>query len=103
MFLKKPSRVWRTGRLKRKGRRGSRRGTQRISSAYLCDVLCAPLRFESARKKNKTRENGNRLRVLHGAYELRQRILRVAIKHAGVRLEEQGILETGKTFALPAL
>src|SRR5437762_2493792 len=42
------------------------------------------------------------LRVLHGAHELRQCFLRVAIKHSRHRLEEERILESRKTFALPA-
>src|SRR5438309_6218303 len=43
-----------------------------------------------------------KLRVLHRAYEFRQRILRVAIEHAGDWFEEKWILESGKTFALAA-
>ena len=43
------------------------------------------------------------LRVLHSANELRQSVLRVAVKHSRDGLEEQRVLEAGKTFALPAL
>jgi hypothetical protein len=83
--------------LNRKGRRGRRRGTQRISSAYLCDVLCVPLRLNLLAKEIRREKRGvgyawymspfhsnyvsaedvdklklvGHLRVLHGAHQLR--------------------------------
>src|SRR5258708_35127526 len=46
------NRKGRKGRKGRRGRRGWRRGTQRISSAYLCDVLCVPLRLNLLAKES---------------------------------------------------
>ena len=51
----------------------------------------------------KVRYVSSLLRVLHGLDQSRQRVFRVAIKHARYRLKKQRVLKTGKTFALAAL
>src|SRR5882724_4601378 len=81
------------------GSQRSRRG----ESARIDPVAIASGTDLTARHKFKTRENGKRLRVLHCTHKLGQRILRVSVEHAGVRLEEERILEPGKSFALSAL
>src|SRR5690242_21728766 len=49
------------------------------------------------------RRTCRRLRLLYRLHEPRQRVFRIAVKHACDRLEKQRVLETGKAFALTTL
>src|ERR1043165_2939271 len=49
------------------------------------------------------RRTCRRLRLLYRLHEPRQRVFRIAVKHACDRLEKQRVLEPGKAFALAAL
>ena len=75
----------------------------RMQSPDFCSLCFALCTLFLTKHKVQSSKMMLGLRVLDGLNESRQRVFRIAIKHACYRLKKQRVLQTGESFALATL